>query len=123
MQEPTTTVCGPLAAVPLDRVAKAAFEGRADQMWFETVLDRRAEAAAVSAIHGSQPSTMRATNHRIANSLSDRRRIDGTYLAVDTCHRPPLKAPPRSSRPTVKAIPGGYVVPIHFMAGFCESIN
>ena len=34
----------PLAAVPLDCVSTSAIEGTADQMWFQAVVDRRAEA-------------------------------------------------------------------------------
>jgi hypothetical protein len=43
----------------------------ADQMWFQALVDRRAEAAVVNAMaSGSQVSTMRAISHRIARLLS-----------------------------------------------------
>jgi hypothetical protein len=57
------------------RACIGSIEGAADQMWFETAVDRRAEAAAITAIaSGSQHSTMRAISNRIAPSPSDRRR-------------------------------------------------
>jgi hypothetical protein len=53
--------------VPLDRAGTAAIEGTADQIWFQTVIDLPADAAAVNAIaSGSQHSTMRAISHRMA---------------------------------------------------------
>jgi hypothetical protein len=52
----------------VDHAGTAAIEGTADQMWSQTVVDRHAEAAAVSAIaSGSQPSTVRAIRPRIAD--------------------------------------------------------
>jgi hypothetical protein len=50
----------PLAAGALDRGITPAIEGATDQIWFQAVVDRRAEAAAVNAIaSGSRHSTMR----------------------------------------------------------------
>jgi hypothetical protein len=51
----------------IDRLGTTAFEGTTDQMRFQAVVDRRAEATAVNAMaSGSQHST----SHRIARSLS-----------------------------------------------------
>jgi hypothetical protein len=42
-----------------------------EQLWFQAVVHRRADAAAVNAIaSGSQQGTMRAINHRTARSLA-----------------------------------------------------
>ena len=61
----------PLAAVIIDRLGTTAFEGTTDQSWFQAVVDRGADTAAVNAIaSGSQHSTMRAISHRIAFSSS-----------------------------------------------------
>src|SRR5260370_22610544 len=87
----------PLGAVNLDCVKTVAFEGTADEMWPRTVVDRRADAATVSAIaSGSQHRTMNAISHRIARSESvSIPSISATYLigaaSVSICR--PLAAP------------------------------
>jgi hypothetical protein len=51
----------PIAGVTLDRAGTAPIEGTADQIWFQAVVDRRAETADVNAIaSGSQHSTVSA---------------------------------------------------------------
>jgi hypothetical protein len=50
----------PLAAVIFDRLGTTAIEGTTDEMWFQTMDDRRAEAAALNAMaSGSQQRTLR----------------------------------------------------------------
>jgi hypothetical protein len=58
----------PFAAVIIDRLGTTTFEGTTDQSWFQAVVDRRAETAAVNAMaSGSQHSTMSAlSNNHIA---------------------------------------------------------
>jgi hypothetical protein len=66
------------ALLTLDGVRTAAIEGAADQTWFYAMVDRRAEAAAVSAMapitaqdhEGDQPSDCPLTVRGDADSVS-----------------------------------------------------
>jgi hypothetical protein len=73
-------------------------------MWFQAVIDRRAEAAAVSAIaSGLQQSTMRATSHPRADFLNaePRYRVERRPKSAKTSQSSPaISAPLNTSRPT-----------------------
>src|SRR5262249_12465950 len=73
-------------------------------VWFETVIDRRAEAAAVSAIaSGSQQSTMRAISHQRADFLNaePRQRVERQPLnQPKRANAAPPSRPLNTSRPT-----------------------
>jgi hypothetical protein len=66
--------------VPLDPVGTTAIEGTTDQSWFQAVVDRRAETAAVNAMaSGLQHGTMRAISNRIAVSWAVTPNTASTY--------------------------------------------
>jgi hypothetical protein len=77
----------PSAAGALDRIVMAAIEGTTDQMWFSTVVDRRAEAAAGNAMARVISFPVRRAWPGMTNQLGSMRRhgVRGLFVIRQHC--------------------------------------